>query len=77
MRKNSGSAKMLQLRGESDDAQHCGQLYSVLIVVGGGDVVLPLHGPALLGLLYLQLWEQTDEPLEGPLLTVDPVEVNL
>ena len=68
---------MLQLRWESDDVQHCGQLYSVLIVVGGGDVVLPLHGPALLGLLYLQLWEQTDEPLEGPLLTVDPVEVNL
>ena len=36
----------------------------------------PLHGPALLRLLYLQLGEETDEPLEGPLLSVDPEEVH-
>ena len=36
----------------------------------------PLHGPALLRLLDLQLGEETDEPLEGSLLSVDPEEVH-
>ena len=31
----------------------------------------------LLGLLDLQLREEVDEPLEGPLVAVDPEEVNL
>ena len=36
----------------------------------------PLHGAALLSLLDLQLGEETDEPLERSLLSVDPEEVH-
>ena len=36
----------------------------------------PLHGAALLRLLDLELGEETDEPLEGSLLSVDPEEVH-
>ena len=34
-------------------------------------------GSHLLGLFDLQLREEVDEPLEGPLIPVDPEEVNL
>ena len=36
----------------------------------------PLHGTALLRLLYLKLGEETDEPLERSLLSVDPEEIH-
>ena len=39
-------------------------------------LALPFHRPSLLRLLYLQLGEETDEPLEGSLLSVDPEEVH-
>ena len=35
-----------------------------------------LHGAALLGLLDLELREQIDEPLEAPLVAVDPEKVH-
>ena len=67
---------MQQLQGELEPhGLHVGLLQ------GGGDVHVhvqePLHGPALLRLLDLQLRQQGDEPLEAPLLSVDPEEVNL
>jgi hypothetical protein len=39
--------------------------------------ILPLHGPALLRLFDLELWEQANEPFEWSLLTIDPVEIHL
>ena len=36
----------------------------------------PLHGSPLLRLLDLQLGQQTDEPLEGSLFSVDPEEIH-
>ena len=53
----------------------------VRLLEGAGDVHVhveePVHGPSLLGLLDLQLGEEVDEPLEGPLVPVDPEEVDL
>lgn len=50
------------------------------LLQGGGDVHVhvqePLHGASLLCLLDLKLGEETDEPLEGSLLSVDPEEVH-
>lgn len=37
----------------------------------------PVHGPALLRLFDLQLRQEVDKPLEGPLVPVDPEEVDL
>ena len=66
---------MKQLQGKlQPDCLH------VCLLQGGGDVHVhvqePLHGPALLRLLYLQLGQQTDEPLERSLFSVDPEEIN-
>ena len=53
----------------------------VSLLEGGGDVHVhveeALHGAALLRLLNLQLGEEAHEPLEGPLLPVDPEEIHL
>ena len=67
---------MEEVEGElQPDGLHVGLLER------GGDVHVhvqePLHGAALLRLLDLQLGEETDEPLEGSLLSVDPEEVHL
>ena len=53
----------------------------IRLLQGRGDVHVhvqeALHGPTLLRLLNLQLGQEADEPLKGPLLPVDPVKVNL
>ena len=53
----------------------------VVPLEGGGDVHVhvqePLHVTALLLLLYLQLGEEVDEPLEAGVVPVDPEEVDL
>ena len=62
-----------------------GQLKSnrlhVCLLQGAGDVHVhvkeSVHGPSLLSLLNLQLRQQVDKPLEGPLVSVDPEEVDL
>ena len=51
------------------------------LLEGGGDVHVhveeALHSSPLLCLLYLQLRQEGDEPLEAALLPVDPEEVHL
>ena len=66
---------MQQLQGQlQSDSLH------VCLLQSRGDVHVhvqePLHGAALLRLLDLELGEETDEPLERSLLSVDPEEVH-
>ena len=53
----------------------------VVPLEGGGDVHVhvqePVHVSAVLLLLYLQLGQEVDEPLEAGVVPVDPEEVDL
>ena len=53
----------------------------VRLLEGAGDVHVhvqePFHGPTLLRLLNLQLWQKLHKPFKTLLVTVDPEKVNL